>query len=90
MAALTASRGGRRGQIHRGSGSLGYLCSGRREDVVEKGLGAAVSSNEETSWAEAGSKAVGWKVVLGADEDEEDEDEDGSRDEEELEEDDDF
>ena len=47
-----------------------------------------MSRNEETSWAEAGSKAVGWKVVLGADEDEEDED--GSRDEEELEEDEDF
>ena len=49
-----------------------------------------MSRNEETSWAEAGSKAVGWKVVLGDDEDDEDEDEDGSRDEEELEEDDHF
>ena len=48
-----------------------------------------MSRNEETSWAEAGSKAVGWKVVLG-DDDEDEEDEDGSRDEEELEEDDDF
>lgn len=33
---------------------------------------AAVSRNEETSWAEAGSKAVGWKGVF------DDEDEDGS------------
>ena len=44
---------------------------------------AAASRNEETSCAEAGSKAVGWKVVLGDDEDD-DEDEDVSREEEEL------
>lgn len=38
--ALTGSRGGQRGRIHRGSGSQGYPGSDRREDVVEMGLEA--------------------------------------------------
>ena len=37
---LTESQEGRRGRIHRGSGSQGYLGSGRRGDAVEMGLGA--------------------------------------------------
>ena len=42
-----------------------------------------MSRKEETSWAEVGSKAVGWKGVL--EDDDDDEGEDGSREEEELE-----